>query len=118
MAKEQHFINNVKIKNPTDLQIERFKVTNLERLANTDMAGDLLGKKKKFIYRYSAITNTELNTILDVLWETNEIFYTLKIQEGEQLNTYVVYPGSIPSDLYRDGGEWVWENVSFSLIQR
>ena len=38
-------INGVAIKNPTTFKIERFNVTNLERLADASMAGDLIAKE-------------------------------------------------------------------------
>ena len=118
MSKQVHKINGTTIKTPTSFKIERFNVTTLERLANADMAGDLLAKKRKFYYTYEAITNTDLNTILDIIWETDSLFFTLEVQEGPNLNTYQIYSGSIPASLYRTGGEWVWKDVTFNLIEK
>ena len=33
-------INGVNIKNPSTFKVERYNVTNMERLANADMTGD------------------------------------------------------------------------------
>lgn len=113
-------INDTTIKNPSGFKIERYKVTNLQRLANADMAGDLIAKKRKFYFTYDAIAAEELDTILEVLWETDEIFYTLTYLENGVEKTCVVYPGSIPSDLHRAGKttNWVWKNVTFNLIEK
>lgn len=118
MAKEQHIINGIKIKNPTSFQVERYPITNLERIANADMAGDLIARKQKFLYRYDSIDQRDWDDILRAIWEGSSIFVTLQVQEGNKFNTYQVYPGSINADRYRDGGEWVWKDASFNLIQQ
>lgn len=113
-------INGVPIKNPTSFKIERYNITNLERLANGDITGDLIAKKRKFYFTWEAITGYELNTILNVIWETNSIFYTLTYLENGIQKSAVVYAGSIPTDLHRAGHStnWVWRNVEFNLIER
>lgn len=111
-------INGVAIKRPSDFKIERFNVTNLQRLANADMCGDLIAKKRKFYFTYESITSDALDAILDTIWETNSIFFTLSYVENNKTKTARVYSGSIPSDLYRTGGKWVWKNVTFNLIEK
>lgn len=111
-------INGVVIKRPTTFKIERYKVTNLERIANGDMVGDLLSKKLKFYFTYESISAAELNNILDILWETDAIFYTLQYVENNVVKTAQVYPGSIPSELHRTGGEWIWKDLTFNLIEQ
>lgn len=113
-----YVVNGVSIKRPSTFKIERYNVTNMERIANGDMVGDLVAKKRKFYFTYDAITSTELNKILDAIWEINSIFYTLQYVENNVVKTATVYSGSIPSELYRTGGEWVWQNVTFNLIER
>ena len=113
-----HKISGVVIKRPTTFNIERYNVTNLQRLANADMAGDLIAKKRKFLYKYDAITATDLNVILETIWEVNSLFFELTYIENNVEKTATVYSGSIPSELHRTGGDWVWKNVSFDLIER
>ena len=80
-------INGVGIKNPSSFKIERYNVTNMERLANAEMVGDLIAKKRKFYFTYDAIKAKELNNILDIIWETDELFYTLSyLENGKQKN--------------------------------
>ena len=43
-------IDGVTIKRPTLFKIERYNVTNLQRLANADMCGELIAKKRKFYF--------------------------------------------------------------------
>lgn len=106
------------IKNPSQFKIERYNVTNLQRLANAEMCGDLIAKKRKFYFTYAAITAKDLNTILDTIWETNELFFTLSYVENGQIKTATVYSGSIPTELYRTGDNWVWKEVTFNLIEK
>lgn len=116
-----HFlINNVAIKNPSTFKIERYNVTNLIRLANGDMTGDLVAKKLKFYFTYEAITSEELEVILNAIWETNSLFYTLTYVENGVTKTATVYVGSIPTELHRSSPttHWTWKNVTFNLIEK
>jgi len=115
-----YVINGVPIKNPSGFKKERYNVTTMERLTNGDMVGDLVAKKRKFYFTYAAISATDFNKILDAIWNTNEIFYTLEYPEDGQQKSAEVYVGSIPAELYRAGAgdNWVWQNVTFNLIER
>lgn len=112
-------INGREVKNPSTFKVERYNVTNMERLANADMVGDLIAKKLKFYFTYDAIAAADLDNILEAIWETDSIFYELQyIYQGE-VRKATVYSGSIPSELHSaKSKEWVWKNVSFNLIQQ
>lgn len=116
--KADYKINGTPIKRPSSFKIERYNVTNMERLANAEMCGDLIAKKRKFYFTYDAIQSTELNNILNLIWETDDIFFNLTYVENNEEKTARVYSGSIPSDLYRTGSKWVWKNVTFDLIEK
>ena len=70
-------LNGRGIKNPSSFKIERYNVTNLERLADATMVGDLIAKKRKFYFTYDAIKGSDLDNILEAIWETNRLFFTL-----------------------------------------
>lgn len=112
-------INGKVIKNPSGFKFERFKVTNMERLANAQMVGDLIAKKLKFYFTYDAIKASDLDTILDAIWESDQLFFPIEyVYQGEQ-RTATVYVGSIPSELHSaKSGQWVWKNVTFDLIEQ
>lgn len=116
--KSSYRINGVSIKRPTSFKLERYKVTNMERLANADMCGDLIAKKLKFYFTYDSISSEDLNRILETIWEIDSLFFTLEYVENNVTKSAVVYVGSIPSELHRTGGSWVWKNVTFNLIQK
>ena len=67
LRQDRYTICGVEIKRPTTFKIERYKVTNAVRLANSDMVADVLGRKRTFNFTYDAITATELNKILETL---------------------------------------------------
>lgn len=116
-----YIVNGVAIKNPSTFKLERYNVTTMERLANADMTGDLVAKKLKFYFTYEALTAEEFDKILEAIWDSDSIFFTLEYPYQGQQKTATVYVGSIPSDLHRGDAaspNWVWKNVSFNLIER
>ena len=113
-------IGNIVIKNPSTFKKERYKVTNMDRRADALMVGDLIAKKRKFYFTYEAITADDLDTILEAIWDTDELFFELTYVENDEEKTATVYVGSIPAELHRAGRheKWVWKNVSFNLIEQ
>lgn len=112
-------LNGVAIKCPSSFKIERYNITKSNRLASGKMSMELIAKKRKFYFAYDAIDATELNVILDIIWETNAVFYTFTYVENNVTKSAVVYTGSIPNELYRtDDGDWVWKNLTFDLIEQ
>jgi len=113
-------VNNIAIKNPSSFKIERYNVTNMERLANATMVGDLIAKKRKFYFTYDAISGDDLDTILEAIWDSTTLFFPLEYLENGVSKTATVYVGSIPTDLHRAGitTNWVWKNVNFNLIEQ
>lgn len=114
-------VNGVEIKKPSTFKVERYNVTTMNRLSNADMVGDLIAKKLKFYFTYEALSAEELDTILDAIWNTNSLFYTLEYPYQGQQKFATVYSGSIPSELHRGhmaASTWIWKNVSFNLIER
>ena len=113
-------INGRAIKNPSGFKIERYNVTNMERLADAKMVGALIAKKRKFYFTYDAITGEDLDNILEAIWETNKLFFSLKYKENGKDKSATVYVGSIPTELHKAGKttNWVWRNVTFNLIEQ
>lgn len=114
-------VNGITIKNPSSFKIERYNVTTMTRLSNADMTGDLIAQKLKFYFTYEALSAPDLDAILDAIWSSKTLFFTLEYPyQGEQRRA-TVYVGSIPSELHRGAmasANWVWKNVTFNLIQR
>ena len=113
-------VNGKAIKNPSSFKIERFNITNMERLADASMAGDLIAKKRKFYFTYDAISGEDLDKILEAIWDSNALFFDLTYPENGVKKTAKVYVGSIPTELHKAGKttNWVWKNVTFDLIEQ
>lgn len=118
MASNKFKIGSTFFKSPTTFKIERYNVSTMERLANADMVGDLVAKKRKFYFTYEAITGTDLDIILNAIWETSALFFTLTYPENGATKTAVVYVGSIPTELHFASANWVWKGVQFNLIEK
>jgi len=113
-------ISGTSIKNPSSFKIERYNVTNMERLANAKMTGDLIAKKLKFYFTYASISSKDLDVILDAIWESDSLFFRLDYIENGVAKNATGYVGSIPAELHRaaDTTNWVWKNVTFDLIEQ
>lgn len=111
-------IDGVTIKRPHSFKTEFYNITKSNRLANGDMSMDLIAQKRKFYFTWDAIDANDAKTILDLLWYSKKVFYTLTYVEDNITKTAVVYTGSIPKELHMSGDVWVWKNFSFNLIER
>ena len=112
-------INGITIKNPTTFKVERYNVTNMERLSNADMVGDLIAKKRKYYFTYDAISAEDFDAILAAIWDSNTLFFPFEYTDRGKREKVMVYVGSIPSDLhYMSKSNTVWKNVTFNLIER
>lgn len=117
--KSEYKLNGTIIRRPKEFKIERFNVTKAERLADGSMSMDLIAKKRKFYFTWDAISASDMNKILDLIWETSAVFFTLTYIESNVTKSAVVYTGSMPSTLYRtDDGDWVWTDVTINFIER
>lgn len=115
---DRYTLAGIEIKRPTSFKIERYKVTNATRLANADMVADVLARKRTYNLTYDAIQSSELNKILDAVWNNMEYFFPFTYVENGVEKTVTVYPGKIPAELHRPSGNWVWKGVSFQLIEQ
>lgn len=119
MGRSAFKFNGVAVKNPSTFKIERYNVTNLTRLASAKMVGDLIAKKRKFFFTYEAISGTELDEILEAIWNSAGVFFPLEYKENGVTKIATVYAGAIPSDLHNAASkQWVWKNVNFDLIEQ
>lgn len=109
----------VQIKSPLtgNFTIERYNLTKSGRLASGLMVMDLIAKKRKFLFRYPAITARDMNTILDLIDGTT-MFFSLSYWENNVIKYATCYVGHIPSTIHRTGENWVWTDVDFDLIER
>lgn len=117
--KTAYSINGVSIKRPHDFKIERYRITKAERVASGKMVMENIARKRKFYLTWEAISATDLNKILDIIWETSSCFFTFQYVESNQVKTATCYVGSIPTTLFRsDPANWVWKDVSMNFIEQ
>ena len=114
----QVMLNGSIIKRPWPFKIERYKISTLERMSDGGMVGDFIARKRTFSFAYEQINSTELNRILDIIWESDSMFFTLTWIEDNVSHSTTVYPGAIPQTLHHTGSEWIWKDVSFQLIEQ
>jgi hypothetical protein len=115
---DAYTISGITIKRPSSFKVEKYKITNANRLANGNMTADVLAKKRKYTLTYNQITSNELNKIINILWDNMEYFFPFTYVENGSIQSATVYPGSIPAELFRPIGNWIWKNVTFSLIEQ
>lgn len=116
-------IGSTVIKNPNKFSVEHYMITDSTRLANGDMTMDFIALKRKFEFTYSSLESKEAAIIKKALWTdiavTRNCFVVLTIPTETGTEEITVYPGAIPLPLHRaDSLNWVWKDVTFSLIER
>lgn len=117
--KSQLKLNGTVIKTPHQFKIERYNITSAKRLSSGRMQMDLIAKKRKFFCTWEAITAAELNTILNIIWETNSVMFTLSYVENNVVKSATVYAGALPSTLFRtDDLNWIWTDVQINFIEQ
>lgn len=119
MANKKYFaISGVPIKTPDKFKIERYMITNMNRIANGDMTGEIIAKKLKFYLTWEKIDKKYMEEIIDLIWN-GTLFFTLTYTENGVRKNCRVYSGMIPEDLYKaKNGTWVWQNFELHLIEK
>jgi hypothetical protein len=110
-------LNGTRIKEPTDLDVEKYKLTKAGRVASGKMTMDVIAKKRKFNFKYDVLSGTDLQTITDILF-SDDSFYTLTYVENGVEHSAVVYVGAIKCKKFRTDGKWYWKDVEFALIEQ
>lgn len=110
-------LNGVRIKDPTDWDVEEYKLTKAGRVASGKMVMDVVAKKRKFVLSYNVLSGTHLKTIRDILY-SDASFFTLEYEDNGVLQTATVYVGAIKRKRFRTDGVWYWKDVEFALIEQ
>lgn len=111
-------LNGITIANPQKFEQEWYKITKAGRLANGDMTMDVVAQKRKFNLTYTAITGSDIDTILDIL-DTATAFFTFVYPERDGTSgSATVYAGAIKGTFLRNTGTRLFADVSFSLIEQ
>lgn len=110
-------IDGVQIKNPTDWDVEEYKLTKAGRVASGKMTMDVIAKKRKFNLSYKVLSGTDLEKIRNILYG-DKSFFTLEYEDNGQLRSAIVYVGAIKRKRFRTDGKWYWTDVEFSLIEQ
>lgn len=123
MAFSGFYIDGTKIKDPNEFSVEYYTLTQSTRIANGDMTMDFVANKRKYEFKWNAITSAQLDDIIDLLWTnlpvTKQCFHTLTYSDDRGPQSAIVYAGAIPHKLHRgDGTTWVWKDVTLSLIEQ
>ncbi|WP_201319136.1 hypothetical protein [Paenibacillus sp. EPM92] len=110
-------INGTAIKTPTKFRINRYNLTKSGRVSSGKMTMEIIAQKREFNLEYSVINGTELDNILNLIFNPAVPFFTLGYTENGAAKTARCYAGAIPSDLLRSD-IWQWTDIKFSLIEQ
>jgi hypothetical protein len=110
-------INNIKIKEPHSLGIERYNLTKSGRVASGKMVMDLVAKKWKLTLNYAVLEGTDLDTILSLI-DSDEMFFEVEWEDNNEVMKAIMYVGAIKKQVFRKGNRWYWKDVSFDLIEQ
>ena len=115
-------LDGTTIKNPTKpIVIGKYPVTaHVGRVASGLMTMSFVAEKSTFQFVYDAISHSNLQTILDIIYDFPTMFHTLNINENGIETEYTVYPGAVTKTLLRtdNDGYWYYQNASWQLIER
>jgi hypothetical protein len=110
-------IDGTTIKTPNHFEISRFNLTKSGRVASGKMTMEIIAQKRKFQFEYASMTGTELQNIINLIYNPAKPFFTLGYTENGIAKTAVVYSGEIPATLLRSD-IWQWTDVKFALIEQ
>lgn len=116
--KSGYKINGVEIKRPSDFKTEFYRITKASRTASGKMVMDNIARKRKFFLSYGVLDDRELQAILNIIWETDNVFFTFEYVEGNEWKSATCYVGAIPKTLLRTGGVWFWKDVTMNFIEQ
>jgi len=116
-------INGTKIKtpnNPEGIKRGRFELSKGGRTADGTMTKDRIARKQKFFFVYDIISGTDLQTILDLIYFSDDTFFELTIDNHTGVEVFTIYVGELNSTLHRRGGlsGWYYKNFTFNLIEQ
>lgn len=112
---------DIKIPNdPTGFRMSRYEISDGGRTADGTMTKDVIAKKHKIFLSYNVISGEDLRTILDLIYYTNDAFFTVRIDEDNGTQEYVMYVGEISKTFFRKGGisGWYYKDFAFNLIEK
>lgn len=110
-------INGTVIKTPNGFTIKRYNLTKSGRVSSGKMTMEIIAQKREFNLEYAVMNGTELDNILNLIFNPAVPFFTLGYTENGVAKTAKCYSGAIPSNLLRSD-IWIWTDVKFSLIEQ
>ena len=112
------WLNEVKIAEPTKLDIGVHRISRAERTSSGKMVMEIIAIKRAITLEYELIAGPDLEAILNNL--ESKVFHTLRYpdpQGGER--TITVYVGDITeSAWYIVDGKRYWQGVRIGLIEQ
>jgi hypothetical protein len=111
-------ISGTTIKNPTSLDIEYYYLSKAGRTADGLMHIDKIADKRKLLFKYDVIGQSDMDVILGLINST-DAFFTVTYFKNDIPKSAVCYVGAIKSTFFRnDFGANYHENFNFDLIEQ
>lgn len=111
-------IRGIVVKQPSDLQMETYNLTNSGRLASGKMTIQIIAKKRKFLFTYEVLSGVEFDKIRQAIDHPNHAFFELLYRDNNKDKSAIVYAGAIKARRFRTDGVWYWRDVKFDLIEQ
>lgn len=113
-------INNVSIKTPSKFTIKTYAVTIGGRSSDAYMNIDLIAYKRQFDFNYTIMSDVDYKALMNLLLK-NGLFMTLNYDDSIEPNgvgSARVYFSDVSRTLTsKKVTDWLWTDVSFSLVE-
>jgi hypothetical protein len=116
-------INGTVIKTPTTFEPEIYPLTKGGRTTDGSMQLEFVADKRKWTFKYAAITGADWYPIAALLQGSGNLFLTITFPENGGQGSATVYRGAVKvvGTLLRvdpDPNKWVYTDIEFSLIEQ
>lgn len=113
------WIAGVRVADPSSIKSGEFDVSNMERMADATMTGDIIATKRRVDVTWDKISDSDLDLILRTIRDHKPFFPIRCPAPGVADETMIVYVGD------RNYGSWrtikgvrYWQDIAIAFIEQ